>query len=150
MANDTTSQYDDRLLIHASTIEHVLKNAFIHAPPRLIRMQMDQASIGFTVSFAKDEIFLKQLFSDALFASGIKYEQIKDQHRNIAITCKVDDHHNKVEFLETLETTIKEFAQKITCHKNVSAPALSANRNLFFGKNDRVLESKPTPYTPQL
>ncbi|MES2205108.1 MAG: hypothetical protein V4496_07830 [Pseudomonadota bacterium] len=115
------------LIIRASTVEHELKHAFVNTPQRLVRMQINDHTTSFAVSFQKDEIFLRQLFCDCLFSNGLKY------HKNDKGILLSENKHI-ASFLNSLYSAAKDLRNQLILMENRSEPLL-ASSSAFFADN---------------
>ena len=116
------------LIIRTSVVEHELKSAFVNTSPRLVRMQMDEQSISFGISFQKEEVFLKQLFCDCLYSNGLKYS--KDDK---GIVLHEDKHF--ASFLNSMHITAKDFKNQMLTMGERSINSLGSNVNAFFAQS---------------
>ncbi len=112
-------------VIRAAHVDYALKNALVNMPSRLVRMQMDEKSISFTVSFREDELFLKRLFCACLSDHQVEYTQevqsIKIQQPNAL-------------FLNKLYNAVEDFRGRISNRVEHTLAAPSAFfSNQFHG-----------------
>jgi len=131
------------LMTRASAVEHALKHAFSHAPSRLIRMQMDEASISVAVFFQKGEIFLRQLFVGCLSASELKYK--KDEG---GISLQVDMNKNPTAFLTALHVAVKSFNDQRGAMQERSQKVLTTGSRTFFATSSNQKSSSQRSVTP--
>ena len=132
------------LIIRASTVEHEVKHAFVNTPPRLVRMQMDDHTVSFSVSFQKYEIFLRQLFCDCLFSNALKYH--KDD-KGIFLS----ESKYIASFLNSLYTAAKDLKNQMIAMEARSKTVFTSSSAFFSDKlretvvsNDNTLKAEYT------